>query len=160
MARKQMTQVAREDFLKVARYFELDIDERKGFIKCYAPGNGGRPPALGIPNTKQVTCVELVGFTHQLGVAHPKPPAKTVEQMMDFTKANEADILHDFMVLCQFVACSTASRRIATPEQMTAMAEEKRLERIAEFEAAYAAQQADEQADEPEAIEELEAAVG
>jgi len=96
MARK-LTQVQHDDLIKIAENLGLEIVENKSFTKCYKPGS--RRQAVGVPNTRSVTRVELVGFTHNRGIAHPKPPAKTVEQMLDFDKGLP-EILTDFYAVC------------------------------------------------------------
>jgi hypothetical protein len=133
MSRIELTQVERSSFLKVAEHFGLNIVENKGFTKCYAPGKS-KPPALGIPNTRQVTRIELVGFEHQLAVAHPQPPAKTVTQMLDFSKVNESDILHDFMAMAAFVANSGGEQVVETQAQVLAKQAEAKASAIKEFE--------------------------
>lgn len=94
MSRKGLTAVEQEKLVAVANKLGLNVVTRKGFTKVFAPG-ATRGAALGIPNTKLVTRVELVGFTSEAGIPHPKPPAKTVEQMLNFGQ-EEASILGDF----------------------------------------------------------------
>lgn len=97
MSRANCTPVEGTDFVKIAQHLGLEIVVRHGFTKCYRPGS--RHVGVGISNSRMITLVELVGFTHPLAVKHPKPPAKTVEQMVDFSK-DRATILQDFYRIC------------------------------------------------------------
>ena len=101
MARKNLTQVEQAELLQIAEAQGLSVVANKGFIKVFGTGQH-RPPALGIPTTKLVTRVELVGFEHPIAVAHPKPPAKTVTQVLDFSKPREC-VLEDFQILCEHI---------------------------------------------------------
>lgn len=89
MARQGFTQIPKEELLKVVTKAGLAMVHRKGFIKCYRADENGGPTgkkAIGIPQTDHVTRIELVNFEHPLGVKHPKPPAGSVTQMVDFTQ--------------------------------------------------------------------------
>jgi hypothetical protein len=89
MSRIGMTQVKQETLLKIMEELGCAIQKRKGWFKCYAPDEKGMPTgnkSIGIPTTRFATCVELVRFEHPLAVRHPKPPAGSVTQMLDFAK--------------------------------------------------------------------------
>lgn len=146
MSRTTLTQVEYSDLIKIANHLGLNVVENKGFTKCYAAGKT-KPPALGIPNTTKVTRVELVGFNHAVGIAHPKPPAKTVEQMLDFSKASQADILKDFLQVARHVANSAGARVVETAEEAMATCRAQLAKAVEEFEAEMkAAEEADEMA--------------
>ena len=127
MAIRNVTQVEGTDFVKIAQRLGLDIKVNKGFTKCYRPGSVHI--GVGIPNTKMVTRVELVGFTHPLGIAHPRPPAKTVEQMMDFSK-DRKQILQDFYQICAegLLGASLDSSSPASPVASSPVTEEAVIE--------------------------------
>lgn len=89
MARQGLTQVDKADLIKVVTKAGLAMVHRKGWIKCYKADEKGMPTgkrAIGIPQTDHVTRIELVNFEHPLGVKHPRPPAGSVTQMVDFTQ--------------------------------------------------------------------------
>lgn len=103
MARKGMTSVKQESLLEVVQHLGLAVVERKGWLKCYKADEKGQPtgkPAIGIPTTKMVTRVELVNFEHPLGVPHPKPPAGSVTQMLNFEQDEKA-IRKDLYKVCR-----------------------------------------------------------
>ena len=106
MSRKGLTKVSQEKFLKICEKVGLTVVSNKGWVKCYAPGNT-KGLSLGIPQTDDVTRVELVRFTApeelaSVVVPHPKPPAKTVEQMIDFS-VEEKLILRAFYKLASHI---------------------------------------------------------
>ena len=117
MSRKNMTRVANSKLVACAQRAGLEIEVNKGWTKCYAPGQ--RKRALGIPNTKSCTIVEIVGFTHEIGVAHPKPPAKTVEQCMDFS-GTELSILKDFLTVARDLFASSQPKVEEKPAEQPA----------------------------------------
>lgn len=135
MSRSNKTQVERSEFLKVIESLGLNVVERKGFIKVFAAGKN-RPPAIGIQNSAKVTLVELVGFEHPVGVAHPKPPASTVSQMLDFSKADVADILKDFIQVATFVANAAGEHVAPVQAEVVAKQQVAKLAAIEEFEMA------------------------
>ena len=131
MARNR-TQIEGTDFVKIAQHCGLDIVPNKGWTKCYRPGS--KRIGVGIPNTKQVTRIELVGFTHPHGVAHPKPPAKTVEQELNWN-GDRKEVLQRFYEVCKEALLGLpATDKKATSEAVRVSKESL----IEEFEAAYA----------------------
>jgi len=84
MSRKNVTKVKFEKFIKIATKLGMTVKSNKGWTKVF-PANGSIKQSFGIPNTKRVTRVELVGFENaEYGVAHPAPSAGTVTQMLNF----------------------------------------------------------------------------
>jgi len=102
MARKGLTQVQFEKFVQTAEKAGLSLITKGGWTKAY-PAGKTRGPALGIPNTKQVTRIELVAFESEVGIAHPKPPAATVTQMLNFEQ-DEKLVLRDFYRAAKYLA--------------------------------------------------------
>ena len=135
MSRTNKTQVERNEFIKVVESLGLNIIERKGFIKVFAAGRN-RPPAIGIQNSANVSLVEFVGFEHPVGIVHPKPPAATVTQMLDFSKADVADILKDFIQVATFVANSAGEHVAPVQAEVVAKQQVAKLAAIEEFEMA------------------------
>lgn len=105
MSRKELTKVEKQKLVAIAEKQGLEIVSKKGWTKCYLPGT---KKALGIPNTDQVTRVELVGFESEVGVAHPAPPAGTVTQMLDFGQ-EEQMVLRDFAEACRVLMALKAA---------------------------------------------------
>ena len=99
MSRQNLTPVAQTKLLAVVEKLGMTIKTNKGWLKVY-PSNGCLKKSLGIPTTKTVTRVELVGFEHELAVSHPKPPASTVTQMIDFAQ-DEKLVLRAFYKTCK-----------------------------------------------------------
>lgn len=101
MARKDHAVIAPQDLLDIAEEYGMKVlDSKKTEYKVFVTS---KKQSLGFPKTtKGVTRVELVGFEHPVGVAHPKPPAGTVTQMLDFTKP-AAEVLKDFRVVCKYL---------------------------------------------------------
>jgi hypothetical protein len=103
MARKDVTPVKQEALLAVIQKLGMATVARKGWIKCYKADAEGKPtgkPSIGIPTTKMVTRVEFVNFEHDLGVKHPKPPAGSVTQMLNFEQ-DEKQIIRDLYRVCK-----------------------------------------------------------
>lgn len=146
MARKGLTVVAYAALLEVAQSLNLNVVKKGGWTKCFAPGHT-KGAALGIPNTekKGVTRVELVNFTHEDAVAHPKPSAGSVTGMIDFAQ-DEKLILNTFRKMGKAV--------IKAQEQLDAAAELKALE----AEKAKAAKEAEKSAKAAEPKKEKQAA--
>jgi hypothetical protein len=115
MARKNVTKVKFEKFVRTAEKLGMTVKSNKGFTKVW-PANGSIKQSLGIPNTKRVTRVELIGFESELAIAHPAPSAGTVTQMLDFGQ-DEALILRSFYkvskALCE--AATLAAIPVAEP---------------------------------------------
>jgi hypothetical protein len=86
MSRKGLTKVEQSKIVAIMDRAGLECKANAGFLKFHKAGAGIRR-SLGVPTTKSVTRVELVGFESTTGtVAHPKPPAATVTQMVDFAQ--------------------------------------------------------------------------
>lgn len=128
MARNR-TQIDGSDFVKVAQHLGLEIVVNKGWTKCYRPGS--RHVGVGIPNTRQVTRIELVGFEHALGTAHPKPPAKTVTQELGWHE-DRKQVLQAFYTVCKEGLLNIASKPASPPVPV-----KSKEELIAEFMAEY-----------------------
>ena len=110
MARK-VTAVKIEKFLATAEKLGMSVKQNKGWTKVF-PANGSVKRSLGIPNTKSITRIELVGFeSAEFGVAHPKPPAATVTQMLDFAQ-DEKLILRAFYKVAKSL-CESATKAAA-----------------------------------------------
>lgn len=119
MSRKGLTGVKQEKFVIIVQRLGMDIKPNRGWLKC-SPKGAGIKRSVGIPTTKSVTRIELIGFTHELAVAHPKPPAKTVEQMIDFAQ-DEKLILQNFYLVCKHLCAAHGVK--AEGEQAQAPAE-------------------------------------
>jgi hypothetical protein len=116
MARK-LTQVSFPKFIKTAEKLGMTVSTKKGWTKVF-PANGSVKRSLGIPNTKLVTRIELIGFeSTEFGVAHPKPPASTVTQMLDFGQ-DEKLILRAFFKVAKSL-CEAATEAAKAPEAVT-----------------------------------------
>lgn len=114
MPRKGLTAVEKTKLEALARRAGLNVISKRGWTKCYLPGQD-KGKAIGIPNTEKVTRVEIVGFTSPLGIKHPKPPANTVEQMLNFEQA-EALILENFKDLCRELMAMAPAEGQAAPK--------------------------------------------
>jgi hypothetical protein len=106
--RKDLTSVPKEKFLAAALQLGMVLIPKKGWTKAYPPGHN-KGKAIGIPNTEKVSRIEIVGFESKEvpTVMHPKPPAATVTQMLDFHQ-EEKDILEDFRELCNELKAMSA----------------------------------------------------
>lgn len=113
MSRANHTAVSLAKVQKVMEKAGLECKANKGWLK-YHPAGQGIKRAIGVPTTKSVTRVELVGFTHELGVAHPKPPAKTVEQMVDFCQ-DEKLVLRALWKIASSLAASSKPAPVEEP---------------------------------------------
>jgi hypothetical protein len=132
MSRKGLTQVQFEKFVKTAQQAGLTLVSKGGWTKAFPPGQT-RGKSLGIPNTKLVTRVELVGFENELAVAHPKSPAATVTQVINFVQ-DEKLILRDFYKVAKFLATLVVTESV-TPAVLPAIP----ADAVAEFAAEAAA---------------------
>lgn len=116
MARK-VTQVKFEKFVKVAEKLGMQVSTKKGETKVF-PVGGSAKRSLAIPNTKLVTRIALVGFeSAEFGVTHPKPPAATVTQMLDFTQP-ELLVTKAFYLTCKALIAQVAAEA-AIPAEPT-----------------------------------------
>lgn len=113
MARK-VTAVKREAFLAICQKLGLCLVDRKGWTKAYKMGEDGKPTgkaALGIPMTKSVTRIELVNFEHELAVAHPKPPAGSVTQMVNFEQDEKLILGNFYKIAKEGIAQAKAAKK-------------------------------------------------
>lgn len=81
---RNVTVVAQSKVEAIATKLGLNISKKTNETKVYG---ATLSQAIAIPNTKGgATRIYCVGFNPTIGtVAHPKPPAKTVEVMFDHT---------------------------------------------------------------------------
>jgi len=114
MSRKNHTPIAQDKLVLIMQQAGLECKANKGWLKFYPKGQGIKR-ALGVPTTKQCTIIEIVGFTTAIEgvVPHPKPPAKTVEQMVDFQR-DEKLVLRTVFELAKSLASLSASP-VASP---------------------------------------------
>jgi hypothetical protein len=119
--RKGLTSVKAEQFKQIGEKLGMTIVAKKGWTKFFPAGHE-KGAALGVPNTAQVTRVELVGFTHETGIPHPKPPAKTVEQMLNFEQPEQM-ILADFNKAAKHLIETVAKADAATAAEEVTEAE-------------------------------------
>jgi hypothetical protein len=127
MSRKNHTKVKQSAFLAIAEKHGLSVLTKKGEVKVFVDS---KKRSMGIPATADVTRIELVGFEHEVGINHPKPPAKTVTQMLDFTKT-EPEILHDFVVVAKHLVKLAKEDAKAAQEAEEAKAAEVVEEKVA-----------------------------
>ena len=96
--KKNVTYVSLAKLLAVAEHIGLTIEPQKGFVKLTAGGNEDRAMYLG--NTKGCGRIDISGFRHELGSAHPAPPTSRVEQCIDMSQ-DEVSILKAFRRIAQ-----------------------------------------------------------
>jgi hypothetical protein len=121
MARKDHAVIPSSDLIAIAEEYGMKVLNKKTEDKVFVKT---KKQSLGIPKTtKGVTRVELVGFEHPVGVAHPKPPAGTVTQMLDFTKP-ASEVLKDFRVVCKYLVAEAEVEAEEAEAETTEQVEE------------------------------------
>jgi len=115
MSRRDHTKIDQSKIVLVMTEAGLECKANGGWLKFHPRGLGIKR-SLGVPTTKRVTRVELVGFeSAEAGVvAHPKPPASTVTQMVDFA-ADEKQVLATLYRLAKSLA-ALAEQPAPAPE--------------------------------------------
>lgn len=135
--------ISTSKFLAVVQKLGMSAKYKANSIKVW-PANGTSKRSLDISTNKHSNTVEviLVGFEAKEGVvSHPKPPAKTVTQMIDFS-VSEKLVLRAFFkaakALCLSAAASTPVAAPAAPEAPASQPEAKVDAEIAAGEQALA----------------------
>lgn len=96
MARKNVARIPHEKFVKIAEKLGMVISIKGNETKFFAPGTTktARAACVSVPNTKQVTRVEVVNFVSEFAIPHPKPSAKSVTGMIDFAQEPKMVLSH------------------------------------------------------------------
>jgi hypothetical protein len=108
------TAISTSKFEAIVAKHGLVVKAKAGSFKAY-PKDGSIKRSLDVTTSKkgQTVQVLLVGFEMPEGtIAHPKPPASTVTQMLDFSK-DEKLVLRAFFNACK--ALVKAAKKAAPP---------------------------------------------
>lgn len=119
---RQVTVVSHEKVRKIAAQLGLSIKEKSGEYKLFS---GDIKRSIAVPSTKGgATRIYLVGFKIEGEgfVAHPKPPAKTVEVMLDHTLAEKL-VLRALYRAAKALAPAAAKAPASSPEAPAASPE-------------------------------------
>jgi hypothetical protein len=104
------TAIATAKFEAITTKLGFTVKAKAGSFKAY-PANGSIKRSVDVTTSKkgQTVQVILVGFESAVGtVAHPKPPASSVTQMIDFSQ-DEKLVLKAFYSACKALAKMAAS---------------------------------------------------
>lgn len=111
------TAIATAKFEAITTKLGFTVKAKAGSFKAW-PANGSIKRSLDITTSKkgQTVQVILVGFEAAEGtVSHPKPPASSVTQMIDFSQ-DEKIVLRSFFKACKALAKMAASSQPAKEE--------------------------------------------
>lgn len=137
MARANRVQIPGTDIVKIADRLGLTKSAKAGETKLFRPGSS--KVCVAVPNTKMVTRVYLVNWTHNKDTMpyEGKAPAKTVEQEIDWSGSADDVIQRIYRVMAEGLL---GAKLDASPVASPAPVRKSKEELIKEFEAAYAAQ--------------------
>ena len=94
------TSIATAKFELICKKLDLEVKVKAGSFKVW-PKGGSIKKSMDITTSKkgQTVQVILVGFESPFGtMVHPKPPAASVTQMLDFS-LDEKDVLKSFFLI-------------------------------------------------------------
>lgn len=105
--------VATSKFELICKKLDLEIKVKSGSFKVW-PKSGSIKKSMDITTSKKGQTVQiiLVGFESNIGtIPHPKPPADTVTQMLDFS-LDEKEVLRNFFLVAKSLvaACPPANK--------------------------------------------------
>lgn len=108
------TAIATAKFEAITTKLGFTVKAKAGSFKAF-PANGSIKRSVDITTSKKGQTVQiiLVGFEGTEGcIAHPKPPASSVTQMIDFSQ-DEKLVLKAFFKVCKQLAKMAASSQPA-----------------------------------------------
>ena len=130
---RSVTIISQDKVRAIASKLGLEIKDKKGEFKVFHK-EAGIAKSVAVPNTKGgATRIYLVGFAIPEGtegfVAHPKPPAKTVTQMVDHS-LDEKLVLKAVYTACK--ALRPAVKEAPKPVEQPASQTEQPAEPVAQ----------------------------
>lgn len=115
---RSVTVISAEKVRAIATKLGLEIKDKKSEFKVFGK-EAGISKSIAVPNTKGgATRIYLVGFNMEGTegfVAHPKPPAKTVTQMVDHS-LEERLVLKAIYTACKRLAAKPVEQPASSPE--------------------------------------------